>query len=146
MDVNNEGYKKQQNQLKEKLCVCPLNLREYIVAILLHVLKVLRFFNMNQYFLRRAIKLVKFRSNLLNCYAKKKQRKNGLEKLYNQFLRLLSFVAQKSGIKELKVILFMVLGALSLSFQVPPTTKGSTANINVYTGETYNFIAPLFAY
>jgi hypothetical protein len=27
---------------------------------------------MNRYFLRRAIKLVKFRSNLVNCYAKEK--------------------------------------------------------------------------
>lgn len=47
--------------------------------------------------------------------------KNGLKKLYNQFLRLLSFVAQKSGIKELKLILFIVLGALLLPSFLPTT-------------------------
>lgn len=52
------------------------------------------------------------------------------EKLYNQFLRLRSFVCHKSGIKELKVILFMVLGWCVVAvdvepFRIPPANKTS---------------------
>lgn len=64
----------------EKTVCLPIKLTRIHQAILLHVLKGFMIFKHEPIFPRRAIKLVKFRSNLLNCYAKK-QNKKWLEKI-----------------------------------------------------------------